>query len=60
MHMIGVLIEAEAQLDWGTRSSDVARALDHLTAVAPDSPMLRPLQLKLVQLRMADELCPKG
>jgi hypothetical protein len=56
MELCDALIEAEVQLDWGTRPDAVARALSHLVAVAPECALVRPLQMKLVVLRLADEL----
>ena len=56
MQLIDVLIEAEAQVDFGRNPADVQRALDHLTAVQPGDDLVRALQMKLVQLRMAEAL----
>jgi hypothetical protein len=54
--LIDVLIEAEAQLDFGRNSADVQRALQHLKALKPGDDLVRALQMKLVQLRMAEAL----
>jgi hypothetical protein len=56
MQFIDAVIEAETQLDWGRDPRQVAVALDHLRSVWPESVMIRPLQMKLVQLRLAEEL----
>jgi hypothetical protein len=56
MQFIDALIEAEAQLDFGRNAGDVQRALDHLKAVNPGDDLVRALQLKLVQLRLAEAL----
>jgi hypothetical protein len=56
MQLIDVLIEAEAQLDFGRNSADVQRALQHLKALKPGDDLVRALQMKLVQLRMAEAL----
>ena len=56
MDFIDVLIVAEAQLDWGRNPRDIERALAHLTAIRPGDALVRPLQLKLVQLRLTEVL----
>jgi hypothetical protein len=56
MQLIDVLIEAEAQVDFGRNPADIERALDHLRAVKPSDDLVRALQMKLVQLRMAEAL----
>ena len=56
MHFVDVVIEAETQLDWGRDPKQVEQAIHHLRTVWPESVILRPLQLKLVQLRLAEEL----
>jgi hypothetical protein len=56
MQIIDAVIEAETQLDWGRDPQQVELALDHLRAVWPESVMIRPLQMKLVQLRLAEVL----
>ena len=56
MQFIDALIEAEAQVDFGHNPRDVQRALDHLKAVRPGDDLVRALQMKLVQLRMAEAL----
>ena len=56
MQFIDVLIEAEAQVDFGRNAADVQRALDHLKAVNPGDDLVPALQMKLVQLRMAEAL----
>lgn len=60
MEFCEALIEAEVQLDWGHDASRVERALNHLVACAPDAMLVRPLQLKLVRLRLAEELFRAG
>jgi hypothetical protein len=56
MQFIDVLIEAEAQVDFGRNPADLQRALEHLKAVRPGDDLVRALQIKLVQLRMAEAL----
>jgi len=56
MQFIDALIEAEAQVDFGSNPVDLQRALDHLKAVRPGDGLVRALQMKLVQLRMAEAL----
>lgn len=56
MDYCDALIEAEVQLDWGLDPAGVQRAVEHLKGHAPNSPLLRALQLKLVRLRLAQEL----
>ena len=56
MQLIDVLIEAEAQVDFGGNFADVQLALDHLTAMRPGDDLVRALQMKLVQLRLAEAL----
>ena len=56
MRIIDVVIEAETQLDFGRDPKQIETALDHLRSVWPESVMIRPLQMKLVQLRRAEEL----
>jgi len=56
MQFIDAVIEAETQLEWGSNTKHVEQALKHLRSVWPESVMVRPLQMKIVQLRLADEL----
>jgi hypothetical protein len=56
MQIIDAVIEAETQLDWGRDPKQVELALSHLRAVWPESVMIRPLQMKLVHLRLAEVL----
>ena len=56
MQLIDAVIEAETQLDFGRDPKQIETALDHLRSVWPESVMIRPLQMKLVQLRLAEEL----
>jgi hypothetical protein len=56
MQIIDAVIEAETQLDWGRDPKQVELALGHLREVWPESVMIRPLQMKLVQLRLAEVL----
>jgi hypothetical protein len=56
MDLCEALIEAEVQLDWGRDCEKLARAVERLKACDPGSALLRPLQLKLVELRIAEEL----
>jgi hypothetical protein len=56
MQMIDALIEAETQLDFGHDPSGLERALEHLKALRPGDDLVKALQMKLVQLRMAEAL----
>ena len=56
MQLIEALIEAEAQVDFGRNPRDLQRALEHLKAVRPGDDLVRALQMKLVQRRVAEEL----
>ncbi len=55
MQLIEALIEAEAQVDL-RNPRDLQRALEHLKAFRPGDDLVRALQMKLVQLRVAEEL----
>jgi hypothetical protein len=56
MQLIDALIEAETQLDWGVNPNAIEQAINHLKAFSPDHALMRPLQMKLVQLRLGREL----
>lgn len=56
MQLVDAVVEAETQLYWGRHPGQVALALEHLRSVWPESVMIRPLQMKLVRLRLAEEL----
>lgn len=56
MQVIAALIEAEAQLGFGRKAAEVQRALERLKALRPSDALVRPLQMKLVRLRLAETL----
>lgn len=56
MQLIDALIEAGAQLAFGCKVADIERALDHLKDVRPGDDLVRALQIKLAQLRVAEAL----
>lgn len=56
MTLTDALIEGQVQLEWGRDSSRVEQAIERLRAVSPRDAMIRPLQMRLVELRVAETL----
>jgi hypothetical protein len=56
MQFAEAVIEAETQLDRGSDPKHIEQAIGDLLELWPESVMIRPLQIKLVQLRLAAEL----
>ena len=54
--LVDVLIEAQSDLDWCTDPSELERALIRLVDLEPRDDVAVPLQQKIAQLRLVDEL----